>query len=411
MSRLRWILLSNSNLVGNIIKYTATSQLSVYTMAENEQDAPEQHDLVIDVDTFGDAKLVSHKASQLDGLTYGTLTFDRNLKKIGNSTFEYVDKLITIKLPNTITEIGAYAFNWCISLEYISLPDALVSIGDYALCQCKMDSLFLPKQVSSIGDGLIGGTPVTRLAIDSENTKYYSDERDGEIIQTSTKSLVLGCSECDIPVDGSVTSIANYAFYQCNGLDYIDIPEPIESIGSYAFVNCKNLTEVRTYANGGALTYIGSHAFENCSKLRTILLPRSVTSIGEYAFYQCYSLKNFNSYALISSVSNSMFESCTNLQTIELPPTTRRIGKKAFCNCASLNNVVIPPQVTIIEPYVFFGCTSLTTMTIQASTPPYLPNNNAISSATRTIYVPSVSYDAYRTASGWSSFASYLQRI
>jgi hypothetical protein len=409
MSRLRWILLSNSKLVGNIITYIATSQLSIYTMDEDEQDAPEGYDLVIDVDTFDGAKLVSHETSPFGNLTGGTLTFDRNLKKIGNDAFSDVTKLKTINLPKTITEIGSAAFQRCSNLWQISLPENLISIGSYALARCNLDSLFLPKRVSSIGDGLIDRTPVTQLAVDSENTKYYSDERNGEIIQTSTKSLVLGCSESDIPVDGSVMSIANSAFYGCSRLSYIDIPEPIESIGSYAFCACDALEEVRTYASG-ILTSIGSHAFSYCSKLKTILLPSSVTSIGEHAFYGCSSLKNFNSHARISSISSSMFSNCTSLTTIELPPTTKRIGDRAFSYCTSLNNVVIPPNVTIIEPQAFYRCSCLTTMTVQATTPPNLPDSNAISSATNTIYIPADSYDAYRTAPGWSSLVRYFQR-
>ena len=410
MSRLRWILLSNSNLVGNIITYTATSQLSIYTMDEDEQDAPEGYDLVIDVDTFDGAKLVSHETSPFGNLTGGTLTFDRNLKKIGDDAFLDATKLKTINLPKTITEIGSSAFAGCRNLWQISLPDNLISIGSYALARCKLDSLFLPKRVSSIGSGLISSTPVTQLSVDSENTKYYSDERNGEIIQTSTKSLVLGCSESDIPVDGSVTSIAANAFIGCSRLSYIDIPDTIESIGTSAFNDCNNLTEVRTYANG-ALTSIGSSAFSYCTSLKSIVLPSSVIAIGEHAFSNCSSLRNFNSLALISSISSGMFRYCTSLQTIELPPTLRRIADGAFYNCTSLNNVVIPPQVMIIEPQAFYGCSSLTTMTVQATTPPNLPSSNAISSATRTIYVPSSSYEAYRTASGWNSFSGYLRRM
>lgn len=36
----------------------------------------------------------------------------------------------------------------------------------------------------------------------------------------------------------SVTSIGNYAFYSCDGLTSVTIPNSVTSIGSYAFQNC-----------------------------------------------------------------------------------------------------------------------------------------------------------------------------
>ena len=41
-----------------------------------------------------------------------------------------------------------------------------------------------------------------------------------------------------------VTSIGNFAFYGCEKLTSIDIPESVMSIGQSAFYNCSNLTSV-----------------------------------------------------------------------------------------------------------------------------------------------------------------------
>lgn len=72
-------------------------------------------------------------------------------------------------------------------------------------------------------------------------------------------------SEISIPsTDVSLTSIANYAFYDCRFLTYITLPSSLISIGNYAFYNCRSLT--------------------------SITIPKDVTSIGQNAFYNCLNM-------------------------------------------------------------------------------------------------------------------------
>ena len=47
-----------------------------------------------------------------------------------------------------------------------------------------------------------------------------------------------------IPNDGSVTSIGEYAFYDCRNLASITIPDSVTSIGDDAFSYCFNLTSI-----------------------------------------------------------------------------------------------------------------------------------------------------------------------
>ena len=80
-----------------------------------------------------------------------------------------------------------------------------------------------------------------------------------------------------------VTSIGDYAFFSCNGLTEVTIPNSVTSIGSNAFNSCTGLTEV-TIPN--SVTNIGGYAFFNCG-LTSITIPNSVTSIGDNAFNGC----------------------------------------------------------------------------------------------------------------------------
>ena len=81
-----------------------------------------------------------------------------------------------------------------------------------------------------------------------------------------------------------VTSIGGGAFYNCNGLTSVTIPNSVTSIGGGAFEGCSGLTSV-TIPN--SVTSIGSLAFSGCSRLTSVTIPNSVTSIGDDAFKDC----------------------------------------------------------------------------------------------------------------------------
>ena len=88
-------------------------------------------------------------------------------------------------------------------------------------------------------------------------------------------------------VSYSVTTIGNYAFFDCSSLTSIAIPNSITNIGDYAFAGCNSLTSI-TIPN--RVISIGDYAFYNCDFLTSITIPNSVVSIGDYAFSTCYSL-------------------------------------------------------------------------------------------------------------------------
>lgn len=64
----------------------------------------------------------------------------------------------------------------------------------------------------------------------------------------------------------------------------IVIPKTIEKIEKNAFLSCLNLTTVE-FADDSQLTTIDDYAFYDCEKLRFITLPQSLTNIGSYSFY------------------------------------------------------------------------------------------------------------------------------
>ena len=86
----------------------------------------------------------------------------------------------------------------------------------------------------------------------------------------------------------SVTSIGSWAFYECDGLTSITIPNSVTSIGICAFEDCTGLTSVTIPES---VTSIGDCTFYGCTGLTSVIIPNSVTWIGREAFVGCESLR------------------------------------------------------------------------------------------------------------------------
>ena len=141
--------------------------------------------------------------------------------------------------------------------------------------------------MTSIGDYAFWGcSSLTSILVAEGNKVYHS--AGNCLIETATKTLILGCSTSVIPADDSVTSIGWGAFYGCSSLTSIVIPDSVTSIGESAFMGCSSLTSI---VIPDSVTSIGSQAFMGCSSLTSIVIPDSVTSIGDSAFDGCDNLE------------------------------------------------------------------------------------------------------------------------
>ncbi len=281
------------------------------------------------------------------------------LESIGNNAFDYCYSLASITIPSGVTSIGSSAFYCCSSLTSIEIPSSVSHMGD---------------SWSSLGQSVFQYcSSLESITVAEGNTVFHSDGNC--LIETATKKLITGCKNSVIPTDGSVTSIGDYAFCDCD-LISIAIPDSVTSIGSSAFSGCSSLASV-TFGENSQLTSIGSSAFYRCSSLTSIEIPSSVShmgdswsSLGQSVFQYCSSLESItvaegntvfhsDGNCLIETATKKLIAGCKN-SVIPTDGSVRSIAEDAFAGCSSLTSIVIPYSVGWIMDYAFYGCTGLT---------------------------------------------------
>ena len=272
----------------------------------------------------------------------------------------------------TSYQIYDYAFHGRNDLTSVTIPNSVTSIayGAFALC-----------------------SSLERLTVAPGNPVYHS--AGNCVIETATKTLIIGCKGSVIPDDGSVTSIAYGAFAGCVSLTSVTIPDSVTSIEGRAFYGCTSLTSV-TIPN--SVTSMVCTAFANCSSLEMLtvapgnpkyhsagnciietetgtliqgcnnsVIPDGVTSIGSHAFEDCTSLASVTIPNSVESIWASAFSSCTSLTSITIPGSMTSIMDSAFYGCDSLTSVTIGNSVTRIGSCAFAFCDSLTSVTFDGT--------------------------------------------
>ena len=204
-----------------------------------------------------------------------------------------------------------------------------------------------------------------------------------------------GCESLNsIHLPESINSIGYGAFWDCKSLTSIHLPESLTSIGYSAFLGCDSLTSIHLPES---VKSIGNYAFSYCESLTSIQLPESLTSIGNEAFSKCYSLTSIHLPKSVKSIGNNPFSRCKLLSItcdspyfwvvdgfliskegkliaslsdkthITIPESVKSIGDRAFFLCESLNSIHLPESVKSIGDEAFLDCTFLTSIHLPES--------------------------------------------
>ncbi len=211
---------------------------------------------VIYEDCYEDLNLIFHLNSGNDGYTVA-------------STNKFCGRKLTV--PSThnglpVTAIGEYAFRFCSTLESVEIDGRITSIGSLAFYECPIKHITIGSRVNYIGKNAFHKCPqIESIKVASDNKKYHSNGNC--LIETESKTLILGCKNSVIPADGSVTKIGLGAFRNCAGLSSLTVPNGVIDIADYAFCSCTDLAAV-TFTD--SLRHVGGKVFFNCALLKYV---------------------------------------------------------------------------------------------------------------------------------------------
>ena len=343
-----------------------------------------------------------------DGYTvfpYDSSAFDATI--IRN---EYIDGKGYIDFDAQITSIGDDAFYDCNSLTSVTIPDSVTSIGDYAFYNCtSLTSITIGKGVTEIGKNAFSGCTgelIVNCNIPSASSYDYGAFYDSMFTQ--------------VTIGNGVTSIGSYAFYDCDSLISVTIGNGVTSIDYNAFYDCASLTsvyitDIAAWCNisfddydSNPLSYAGN-LYLNNELVTDLIIPDGATKIGSYAFYRYDLLTSITIPDSVTSIGRSAFCDCDSLTSVTIPDSVTSIGESVFEYCDSLASVTIGNGVTSVGGATFCYCTSLNEVYCKPTTPPTGGFNMFYNNASgRKIYVPSNSVSAYKSASGWSGYSSYI---
>jgi hypothetical protein len=296
------------------------------------------------LDDYKDANAWKEFRSINSGVTFAVKV---NNPEWGNVTADFRDGLYPANTTINLTAISAsqcFFWKWTSGKNYLSNASALKVV-------LKQDTVI----VANFGkadtvDFTVAGTlkdrpnikNITHLTvtgnIDARDVRFMRDDMPNLTSLDLTGATVVKYEGKEGPYPSNsiypypADEMPEYSFYNSitgnTALVSVKLPENITSVGEFAFSDCRGLDSIII---PNSVTTIKDGAFSYCSGLTGIIIPNSVTTVGGVAFSDCPNLTSVTIGTSVTSIGNYAFARCSNL--------------------VSINNLSVTPQ--IINPNVF----------------------------------------------------------
>jgi hypothetical protein len=200
--------------------------------------------------------------------------------------------------------------------------------------------------------------------------------------------------------------IGKEAFYYCQSLSAITLPDGVEVIDECAFQRCKTLEKINLPKS---LRIIGGYAFNRCEQFTCFTIPGSVDSIGVSILDDCTNLKRIDiaySSKPLKYCCTSQFYNSLRSASIDTLYTDRYIDG-AFSDNRTLKKLYVGPNVTALCDGLFSDCYYIEDIYSQNTVPPTCEGGSVFAYLNKEscrLHVPVGSLDAYKEAFVWKDF-------
>lgn len=144
-----------------------------------------------------------------------------------------------------------------------------------------------------------------------------------------------------------IITIRSEAFFECESIETINMPDTVFDIRNAAFAMCVNLKTVNFSKN---LVDIGISTFSGCTRLNDVKFPDSLEFIGHGAFYECKGIRYITIPRGVKQIDKYAFGKCTNLRSIEFESLDTRLVRHVFEDCTSIRTIKFP-NLTLAVSY------------------------------------------------------------
>ena len=160
--------------------------------------------------------------------------------------------------------------------------------------------------------------------------------------------------------------IGDQAFFHCDSLLSVTIPDDVTTIGTRAFASCSSLTSVTI---GSGVTTIATDMLADSVSITAIDVDEANV---HYA--------SINGVLYDKAITTVIQYPHGKVGAFSIPSSITTIAKSSFFGCPALTSVAIPSSVTIIEDNAFDSCITLTSITLLGLASPTTVGSNWIQS-------------------------------
>ncbi len=322
------------------------------------------------------------------------IVFTKRILSIGDSAFDGVRDLATIKNIDYAESIGDYAFAHS-DIESIKLSPKtkFVGVGIFAGCE-KLVSVEMPLRfmyAAALFDSLHQNSTKKVEQLNGNTTREFYIPESLEFMVINDGEIPVGAfsgMRIDVYINNDVTTIPNYAFYGCGEVVFAK-PELIEYVGEYSFA-CSSLSNI--ILNG--VKVVDKYAFSNSTMLsleigdkltdfhNTTLIDSVVDKLH---IVQTEDFLTFNEMLVdikkgsivhvnnvsgeivipdqVHTLNSNTFVNCENITKVNTNKV-KNMSTHTFVNCDNLTSLVVEPFIENMEQAIFKNCPKIDSLSL-----------------------------------------------